>query len=78
MGGLQGMLYIFHKLKGPPTRWWMMVTTCSVKTAGSPCRCQGCWDEDDEDVYVADLHVGETHVRVSVMIGSGRKHHNSA
>ena len=69
----------FHKLKGPPTRWWMMVTTCSVKTAGSPCRLQRC---RDEDVYVADLHVGETHVRVSVMMlpalrGSDGKSHVS-
>ena len=53
--------------------------TCSAKTAGSPCRLQGCWDED---VYVADLHVGETHVRVSVMMlpvlrGSDGKSHVS-
>ena len=60
-GGLQGMVYSFHKLKGPPTRWWMMVTTCSVKTAGSPCRLQGC---RDEDVYVADLHL-EKHMSES-------------
>ena len=53
--------------------------TCSVKTAGSPCRLQGC---RDEDVYVADLHIGETHVRVSVMMlpalrGSDGKSHVS-
>ena len=31
----------------------------------SPCRLQGC---RDEDVYVADLHVGDTYVRVSMMM----------
>ena len=54
--------------------------TCSVKTAGSPCRLQGCWDED---VYVADLHVGETHVRLGVRMlpvlwGFNRKSHVSS
>ena len=53
--------------------------TCSVKTAGNPCRLQGCWDEY---VYVADLHIGETHVRVSMMMlpalrGSDGKSHVS-
>ena len=53
--------------------------TCSVKTAGNPCRLQGC---RDEYVYVADLHIGETHVRVSMMMlpalrGSDGKSHVS-
>ena len=50
-----------------------------MKTAGSPCRLQGC---RDEDVYVADLHVADTHVRVSMMMlpalrGSDGKSHVS-
>ena len=54
--------------------------TCSVKTAGGPCRLQGCWDEG---VYVADLHVGETHVRLGVRMlpvlwGSNGKSHVSS